>query len=237
VAISIVQKDPNSTTWATAGPVSSLTSTGTGSATTTGNRLIALATLWNSSGIGTGASFSDNGTHGWTQDGYSDEDDTTVRFLTAIARTTTITGRSDHEVTVSGPASSYFVLGVLEVSGIDGTTPVQDAELGYGGGSSCSTVELTLSGGTDLVLALCTDDAGGTWTRTWTGATLQWEGPADIGESLLSSAATEDPTWTKSSTAHWCACAVAYKAGAGGPAIPPHDGVAPWSSIWRTGRV
>lgn len=238
MAIAIVQKDPTGTTWATAGPASSITSTGLGTPTTTGNRLIALATTYLNTGV-TNPTISDNGSHGWSRAALGEESNSPIRFCATIDYSDPITGRSDHEVTATAAANSYFALGVMEVSGIDGASPVVDSGAGAGGSTDASTEALTLSGGTDLCLGVCSDDAGGTWTHTWSGATMLWEISTDTADRLFSSASSESPTWSNTSTAHWCAASAAFRpAGAGpDPFAYDHDGVKPWSSIWRPGRV
>lgn len=216
MAISKVQKDPNSTTWLTGGPATSLTSAGTGSATTTGNRLVAVAHVYQASGsIASQATFSDNGTHSWTTTAYAIESGGSPRFSSQFGYSAEITGRTDHEVTITAPASSYFALGVFEVSGIDSSSPVSDSDTGQGGGTSLAlTAALTLSGGTDLVLATAQHDIG-TLSNTWTSSTTEWTASTDFCMSKSSSAASESPTWSSTNTANWCASGVAFKPSAG----------------------
>lgn len=215
MAIAIVQKDPSGTSWLLAGPVTSATTVGMGSATTTGNRLIALATSYPGDPVAE-PTFSDNGSHTWTNLGYSPESGSPSRFCSLLGYTNQITGRSDHEVTITAPATTYFVLGVFEVSGVDSSSPVADSDVGVGGGTSCSVNTLTLSGGTDLVLAVVSSDVGGTWTVTWSGATQEYTATTDDAERKLSSAATESPTWTKSESSNWVASGAAFRPAAAG---------------------
>jgi hypothetical protein len=141
-------------------------------------------------------------------------------------------------VTVSYGSTVNFVLAVFEVSGIDATTPVSDSEMGYGGGTDLSTTELTLSGGEDLCMFVAKSDASTTFTANWTGATTQYSSAYNYCATKLSSASTEDPTVSKSETSNWCACSASFKPSAGVDLFPyDHDGVKPWSAIWRPGRI
>jgi hypothetical protein len=232
VAIAIVQKK-NTTTAMTLGSLVSSVEAVFDSPTTTGNRLICMCTLYHDTAANTPITFTDDGGHDWTTIAEIQNTGGSGLLRCAIGYSEPITGQSAHGVQANAGTNSYLGIGIFEMSGMGAHLAHAAAE---GSGTSVSSGSISPSGSGLFYCGLCyLDDADTSLASSgpWASSTIAWEGSFGELNRLLDSSGSLAATWSKTNSNFWVAGIAAF----GPESVPPHDGVAPWSSIWRSGRV
>lgn len=202
------------------------------STTTSSNAIVVYFGVYSGGGTPAGT-ISDAGGHSWTIDREDQQGSTGARLY--IAHAFNITGQASHWVRFTSSVGALDMAGkAVEVSGIDTLRTANSTE---GTTSTISTGGLTSTSG-DFVLAACSDESGAPGAITWSGSTELGADSFDRASYKIATGGSEAPTWTNG--ANWVGGIAAYYQSA----VPPdygtprdHEGVAPWSSIWRPGRV
>lgn len=228
MGVARVQKKPSDGTIASASAVLSVSVT-LNSTTTSGNALIAWAWAYNA-GANPAITFSDDGSHSWQRPVHQ-ASSTQARL--AIGYVLGITGKASHQVTATSDiTASPIELIVCEISGI-GAFGSSNSNSGTVGGDMTPGAVTSAAG--DYVLSGVCIEGADPGSGTWTGSASVGSGSlADVLDKIVSTGGSENPLWNNgSSTDDWAAGIVRFT-----EAITwyDHDGVKPWSSVWRSGR-
>lgn len=174
-------------------------------------------------------------------------------YWTVIA-SAPVTAGGSLTVTVGGGASSYYWSeSIAEYSTVDtGSSRCPSTNSADYSGSSTPSSGNATTGQAGLLVGIVVSNTSGTLTFTESGAGWATVNELESGatymafshtERIVSADTTDDAAWTLGSSSTGNCCVAALKEAA--PAETPadygtpydHDGVKPWSSIWRPGRI
>lgn len=191
------------------------------SSVTAGSVLIAVGNAFNDGGGGLVVT-DDNG-NTWVEtfdNNYSGSDVAVLAYVENANSGTT-------QVTMTGDANSFFTLVIVEVSGVQTSTVLDQSNDATGTSSSPDSGDVTttvadtyLIGGFAHDTSVVTITEGGAWTLIFEEEDQSTNMPISVQEQILSSTATESADWSLSGSVAWWASIGAFKGVAVGGTRP-----------------